>query len=586
MTDHIIKFRPAILTAISAFAVTALLAYASLFIVSPPMVDILFAGRVPLNSFVALGEIFKELTAWRCGSSDGPLFLICRFRWVFAIPRQLVEDQVQLERLIRLSTTPFVAAATAFFLTYLRTPPVETVIVKSGRHVLYDEYARRSIHRYIKRLGGAVKDGLWLLPNVRLNRAQEARNVLLVGTQGSGKTGLLRAYINQLLARIGVIFILDVKGDMSAGLPVDKFILIAAHDARTWALDLGREIQGRQIAIEFATKSIRGSKQDSMWAPAARAVLADLAMVQRARHIDNWGWTELRDLALSSPADIRSALAEIKAPSAGLISFGDNPDDNRTVMSCLITLWVAVLTTIHPLAEAFADVPTERRFTVKAWIAGGKELPHAMVFQKSPDFPELSTLLGSFLAERVAAAALAPSRRGGKALPLAMVLDEFSEVPISRLEQLLALGRECNVSTIGALQSLQQLASLVDAKNASTIEERFGIRLVLRLEPGDTTKRITEAWLGERRISRLRDATADELKAGITKPREIVKEPVIPPEVLSDELGVRKTSTGLIIRLLVSGFPSIGIVDVPLTTWSDRREAHIPAAWLADEKAV
>jgi hypothetical protein len=581
MTDRIIKFRPALLTALFSFKVIAILAYASLFIVAPPMIDVLFAGHVSLNSSIATGEIWKELTAWRCGSSDGPFYLICRFRWLIEIPRQLVEDHVQFGRLIKLATTPFVAAGIAFFLTYVRTPPVETVIVKSGRRLLFDEYARRFIHRYINSLGGAVKDGLWLLPNVRLNRAQMARNVLLVGTQGAGKTSLIRAYITQLVARIGLTFILDVKGDMVSGLPIDEFILVAAHDARTWALDIGGEIGGRQIAFEFATKSVRGSKQDSMWAPSARAILADLAMVLRARLNENWGWTELRDLALSSPADIRSALAEINAPSAGLISFGDNPDDNRTVMSCLITLWVAVLTTIHPLAEAFADVPKERRFTVHAWMTGEKELPHAMIFQKSPDFPELSALLGSFLAERVAAAALAPSRRGGKALPLAMVLDEFSEVPIDRLDQLLSLGRECKVFTIGALQGLNQVKSLVDANKASTIEERFGIRIVLRLEPGDTAKRICESWLGERRVSRIRDATAEELKLGITKPRETVKEPVVPPELLSDELGVRTTVNGPTIRLLVSGFPMIGIIDVPLTAWPNRREGHEPAAWLS-----
>jgi hypothetical protein len=304
-------------------------------------------------------------------------------------------------------------------------------------------------------------------------------------------------------------------------------------------------------------------------------------MVLRARNGDNWSWKELRDLALSSSTDIRSALAEIKAPSAGLITFGDNPDDNRAVMSILITLWVAILTTIHPLAEAFADIPPARRFTVRAWMQGGAVLPHAMIFQKSPDFPELSTLLGSFLAERIAAAALSPSRRNGKSLPLAMLLDEFSEVPINRLDQLLSLGRESNVMTIGALQGLHQLKSLVDADKASTIEERFGIRLVLRLEPGDTTKRIAETWLGERRIARIREATAEELKVGITKPRETVREPVIPVDVLTDELGVRKTSDGLVIRLLVSGFPSVGIADVPLTAWSDRREAHVPAAWLS-----
>jgi Type IV secretion-system coupling protein DNA-binding domain len=581
MTDRIVKFRPALLTALIAFAATALLAYASLFIVAPPGVEVKFAGRVPLNGSVALGEIYKELTAWRCSLSDGPFYLICRWRWLFEIPQQLVEDRVQVDRLINLASAPFIAAVVAFFLTNIRTPPVETVIVKAGRRVLFDEYARRAIQRFIRGLGRTSKEGLWLLPNVQLSRAQEARNVILLGTQGSGKTGLMRAYITQLLARTGLTFILDIKGDMVAGLPVDRFILVAAHDARTWELDLGGEIRGRQIAAEFAVKSIGTSKQDPMWAQAARAILADLAMVLRARNGENWSWMELRDLALSSSDDIRSALAEIKAPSASLITFGNNPDENRAVMSILITLWVAILTTIHPLAEAFADIPPARRFTVRAWMQGGAVLPRALIFQKSPDFPELSSLLGSFLAERIAAAALSPARRNGKALPLAMLLDEFSEVPINRLDQLLSLGRESNVMTIGALQSLHQLKSVADADKASTIEERFGIRLVLRLEPGDTTKRIAETWLGERRIARIREATAEELKVGITKPRETVREPVIPVDVLTDELGVRKTSDGLVIRLLVSGFPSVGIADVPLTAWSDRREAHVPAAWLS-----
>ena len=85
------------------------------------------------------------------------------------------------------------------------------------------------------------------------------------------------------------------------------------------------------------------------------------------------------------PGRIRSALAEIKAPSAGLITFGDNPDDNRTVMSILITFWVAILTTIYPLAEAFADIPPERRFTVKAWMQG-ENYPCAGFFRSRRTF--------------------------------------------------------------------------------------------------------------------------------------------------------------------------------------------------------
>ena len=582
MNNTVVKFRPALLAAFCVFVAIGCLSYLSLFLVAPPDIDVLFAGRVPLNSHAVLIEILRQITGWRCLPSDGPLFLVCRMRWLVSIPTELAHQPALGTRLIVLASAPFIAVSIAFYETYIRTPPVETDIVKSGRHVLFGEYARRAIQAFIRRAGRTMKDGLWLLPNVQLNLAQAARNILVVGTQGSGKTGLLRAYIAQLLAGTSLNFIFDVKGDMVAGLPTDAFILVAPHDARTWALDLGPEVRNRAVALEFAAKCIDDDNKKSMWVSAARAILADLAMVLRTRHGDHWSWSELRDCALSSPAELQQALAGINAPSLPLVSFGADPAENRTVMSVLITMWVAVLATIEPLADAFAEVPPERHFTVKNWMGCNGGMPRTLLFQKSLAFPELSGLLGSFLAERMATAALAPTRRAPDAPRLALVLDEFSEIPITRLPSLLSLGREMKVTTIGSLQDLGQLRSIAGSENAAVIESRFGIRLVLRLEPGDTIDRITRTWLGERRISRVRDATVEELRAGITRPRETVAVPVVPPEVLSDELGVRETGQGMMIKLLVCGFPMVGIVDVPLTTWPDRRQAHVTAGSSAE----
>ncbi|MGD4129616.1 hypothetical protein QT564_22570, partial [Xanthomonas citri pv. citri] len=59
-------------------------------------------------------------------------------------------------------------------------------------------------------------------------------------------------------------------------------------------------------------------------------------------------------------------------------------------------------------------------------------------------------------------------------------------------------------------------------------------------------------------------------------------EDTITPDFLSDGLGVFDTSDGKMIRVLVTGFPTLAIIDVPLTTWADRREAHVPAAWMTE----
>jgi len=583
MIDRIRSFRPAVLTALATAVAVAIVGIISLLIVSPPMIKMLFSDPVSLASEQMLAEILLELTGVRCPAEPGWRFIACRFDWLGGIGAQLMASPMMVVRLQFIIAAIGAASVLAFLDTYMETPYRETIKVLRGRRIAFDAYATRALRNTIGR-DQSLRDGLWLLPGVQLDRPSETRNILMVGTQGSGKTGLLRAYVEQLIERRDRLFVLDTKGDMAAGLPTDEFIFVAPHDARSWALDIGRELANSMLAREFAAKCIPVSEHEPMWTQAARAILADLTMALRVRLGEAWGWEDLRDLALSSPSEIRQSLLNINVRSAVLVTFGENPDENRTVLSILITLWVAVLTIIEPLASVWAGVPTDRRFTIADWVKRGSRLPRTLVFQKSADYPELSNLVGSFLAERVAAAALAPHRRGPNTERLAMILDEFPEVSIDRLPRLLALGREMNVTTIATVQDLGQISLLLGRENASIVEARFGIRIVLKLEPGDAVERICSVWAGTRRIRRRRDATADELAKGITKPTETVVEPVIASDFLTDDLGVFETSNGRVIRMMVTGFSTLAVLDVPLTIWPDRRPAHMPAAWTLTEQ--
>lgn len=149
------------------------------------------------------------------------------------------------------------------------------------------------------------------------------------------------------------------------------------------------------------------------------------------------------------------------------------------------------------------------------------------------------------------------------------------------LLRLLALGRELRVNTIATAQELGQITAMFGQEQGSVVETRFGIRLVLRLEPGETARRICEVWIGASG-PRAPDATVEELARGITKPMETVWEDTITTDFLSDALGVFETSAGKMIRVLVAGFPGLAVVDVPLTAWADRREAHVPAPRIAE----
>lgn len=580
MNNPIRLFRPALLVALGAALITLIAGVISLFLVAPPTVEVLFHGNVSLASEVALHEILQNLRGERCGHLSWPV--VCRLDWIRAIAVQLLDSPIGTNRLATIGLGVLAASGFAFFFAYADTPPIEDLTVKRGRRIETGAYAKRTLRHAIRRVGRPRKHDLWLLPEVQLNAASTTRNLLLVGTQGSGKTGLLRAFADQYLNNLsGRMFAFDAKGDMLAGLPVDSMILVAPQDARGWAIDIGREITNPLIAREFATKCVPVSEQDPMWAHGTRSVLTDIIMALRARSGEAWGWGDLADASLSSAADIRRLLLEGGGKSAALLNFGEDPEENRTVMSILVTLWVTVLSVIEPLARAWSEVDPSQRFTVRDWLAPGSRLPRTLLLQKSGDYPELSSTVGSFLAERVAAAALASTRRRPGTEGLTMLLDEFPEVPIERLPRLLALGRELHVNTIATVQDLGQITALFGQEQGAVVESRFGIRLVLRLEPGETVRRICDVWIGRRQIRRRRDATVEELARGVTKPMETVWEETITPDVLSDTLGVFETSTGKMIRLLVTGFPTLAIVDVPLTTWADRREAHVPASWIA-----
>ena len=580
MNNLVRLFRPALLAALGAALITLVAGMISLFVIAPPTVGVLFHGNVSLASDVAVHEILQNIRGERCGYSSWPI--VCRLDWIRAIAAQLLESPIGAHRLVTIALGVLAASGVAFSFAYADTPPIENLTVKRGRRIETGAYALRALRHTIHRLGRPQAHDLWLLPEVQLNAASTARNLLLVGTQGSGKTGLLRAFADQYLnSPSGRTFVFDAKGDMLAGLPVDSMILMAPQDGRGWAIDIGREITNSLVAREFAAKCVPLSEQDPMWAHATRSLLADIVMALRARSGEAWDWSDLAEAGLSSAAEIRRMLLESGGKSASLLNFGEDPEENRTVMSILITLWVTMLSIIEPLARAWSEVAPSQRFTVRDWLAAGSLLPRTLLLQKSGEYAELSSTVGSFLAERVAAAALASTRRRRATEHLTMLLDEFPEVPIERLPRLLALGRELHVNVIATAQDLGQITAMFGQEQGSVVEARFGIRVVLRLEPGETAQRICEVWIGRRQVRRRRDATVEELARGITKPMETVSEDTVTTDFLSDALGVFETSAGKMIRVLVTGFSTLAVVDVPLTAWADRREAHVPAPWIA-----
>lgn len=575
------SYRPAVLGAVATAAIVLILGLLLLFELRPPHVAGSF-GTVDLDltSLAWIGAVML--------TGDGCLPLIphwigleCRSGASSRAIAAISQSHSAKFQISMLAAAVLASAAISFLRIVSATPKREQVKTLKGKRPVFDADGRASLRRAIGKTGRVLQRGLWLVPHVQLTSSGEGYNMLALGTQGSGKSSTLRALIEQLIARSDQVVVHDIKGDLTAGLPIDDFILVAPHDARSWVYDIAADIQNAQHAREFAIHAVPTSANEAIWANGSRAVWADLVIALKTDTQDCWDWVDLRDALLSPGATIKAVLDRHRAASASRLIFGsDDPEENRTTMSVLITMWIAALTVVHPLAEAWAHAPTDRKFSLQRWLDGDGSLPRVLVLQKSSEYPELTEQLNAFLIDRLVGLALRPGRERNPATKLALCLDELPECGrLHRLPNLLNVGREFGIVTVAAVQDIAHLIELYGENMSRILLARFRIKLVHQLDPGDTAERVA-GWLKQRTIEHDGPERYDPVaKRNV---RDTVREtaPVLAEDRLETELGVRMEKGQPIVRAMVLGFGNPAILDIPATGWLDRRAGHEPAPWL------
>ncbi len=440
--------------------------------------------------------------------------------------------------------------------------------VLRGRRLLTGDHARRSFLRSAAaeaRLSGA---GLELLPGLAVSRERETRHWLIWGSVGAGKTQTMLHLILAATARGDGVLVLDVKGDMTAGLPGEP-LLLAPQDRRSLVWDVARDCRTKQDARELAARLIPKSG-DPMWSDAARDILVVCVAALQATRGERWKWSDLQTMA-TSDADTLLGLA--KAHHVDAVRLLENPD-SRTTQSVLST-FQAHMHVVATLADAWR-ASTNGGFSISDWLK--KPAPfRPVILQHDGRYPELSNAwIGGMLA-LLASAVGSPSLAESRERRIWIFADEFPQLPrLEHFSTFLDLGRSKGVITVIGAQDIAQLRATYGHERADAWVGMIGTKIITRINAGRGAEEAS-ALIGDHEIERVeRSETVVGGQSSVTTMRRREIRRVVTASEIATRLGPRRE--GIRVLLLGQGDDVLEL-SVPYVTLAQRRPGHVPALW-------
>ena len=440
--------------------------------------------------------------------------------------------------------------------------------VLRGRQLLTGDAARRAFTRSAKSEILQFGAGLEFLPGLTISRERETRHWLIWGSVGAGKTQTMLHLILAAIERGDGVLVLDVKGDMTATLPGDPY-LIAPQDQRSMVWDVARDCRTKQDARELATRLIPDS-QDPMWADAAREVVVVCVASLQATKGDQWTWRDLHEIGTAS---VESLLVMAKTHHVDAVRLLQNPD-NRTTQGVLST-FQAHMHVVAALAETWTST-SSTRFSISEWLH--QPTPYRpVILQHDPRYPSLSNVwIGGMLA-LLASAVGSPSLQESRKRRIWIFADEFPQLPrLGNFSTFLDLGRSKGVIAVICAQDLSQLRATYGRDRTDAWVGMIGTKIITRINAGRGAEEASQL-IGDQDIER--EERSDTLVGGkvstTTSRRRDVRR-VITADEIATRLGPR--ANGIRVLMLGQG-PDALELSVPFLTLPKLRPGHIPAAW-------
>ena len=436
--------------------------------------------------------------------------------------------------------------------------------------------------------------GISIHPDVPISRDRETRHFFVLGAIGSGKTQVILNILQSILHRMHSgpedrLILYDNKSDMTAGLPIadSEMILLAPWDARTWAWDVGKDIENATDAATFAERLIPESK-DKFWSEAPRQIVKACVQYLQTTHGTAWSWKELSK-ALNSPETILGAVM-LYAPNLAPVFVGTGGGPTSTGASLLSSM-NAFTGSIDDLCRAWdntdpftgQEIEPGRivpRISLREWALTPVVSRRTIILQGNKRYLTLERSYIQAIVSAFGGIMNSPEMPDSKSRRIWFLLDEFPQLgKLEHFAQYLEVGRSKGLCVLLGLQDLSQLREIYGRETADVWAAICGTYIVCRSQGVETVRWLTQ-FFGERTI-RTRRVSLSNSEKGLRKTiTEIVEsEPVVTGHDLNGLGDNKGTSPGILALLSLNTGHGVYRLVWPYVTLPRVRENQIPAGW-------
>lgn len=343
-------------------------------------------------------------------------------------------------------------------------------------------------------------------PKIRITEQIEAGSILIQGQSGSGKSTIVKPFVQQIYALPDRSFTYDEKGEYQATFNTKSSICLKlTHNAECF-WDIGRDVITTNEAALISRAFIEQENENQRFFTDAARQILKYVIVFLIESGKPWSWRELSNKLFSSENELKFTLATVSASAATLVEPG-----TKTTQSIR-----AVLSTQLFWLDEMADMQTTARniWSISELISGESIKTH-IFFRPNYSSPDLTRAVCNSLITLIIERWLSRDDYQGERFWL--LLDELGNLPKNpSLIRWLTLSRSKGGRTLATTQDISQLYECYGEHVTDTILSLFRTVIVMRLGASGPSAQKASELLGQQRVVTLNQNLSEEAQISLS----------------------------------------------------------------------